>query len=189
MAVKTFTTGEVLTAADTNTYLNNGGLVYITETAITASASISINNCFTTTYSNYRVVISAAKHGSTATGLSIKLRASGTDTSTGYYWGQLFANYAGTSGVGGGANATSYDTQIIVDTAATTYGIIDIMGPQAAVQSGFMNLGCDVRPLGAARFTTGFLNNTTQYDGFTVLPNTGSFAASGSILVYGYRKA
>ncbi len=29
MAVKTFTTGEVLTAADTNTYLNNGGLVYI----------------------------------------------------------------------------------------------------------------------------------------------------------------
>ena len=32
MAVKTFSTGEVLTASDTNTYLNNGGLVYITST-------------------------------------------------------------------------------------------------------------------------------------------------------------
>jgi hypothetical protein len=30
MAIKTFTSGAVLTSADTNTYLNNGGLVYIT---------------------------------------------------------------------------------------------------------------------------------------------------------------
>jgi hypothetical protein len=29
MAIKTFTTGEVLTAADTNTYLANSGLVYV----------------------------------------------------------------------------------------------------------------------------------------------------------------
>ena len=34
MAIKTFTTGEVLTASDTNTYLANAGLVYITSTAV-----------------------------------------------------------------------------------------------------------------------------------------------------------
>jgi hypothetical protein len=188
MAIKTFTTGEVLTAADTNTYLNNGGLVYVTETAITNSATISINNCFTSTYSNYRIVISGAKHATTGTGISIKLRASGTDTSTGYYYGQLFATYAGVSGVGGGANQAAYDTQIIVE-FQSTFGAIDIMGPQAAIQTGFMNFGCDTRTGGAARFTTGYLNNTTQYDGFTVLPNTGSFAAAGKIYVYGYRQA
>jgi hypothetical protein len=30
MAIKTFTTGEVLTASDTNTYLANSGLVFET---------------------------------------------------------------------------------------------------------------------------------------------------------------
>jgi hypothetical protein len=29
MAIKTFTTGEVLTASDTNTYLANAGLVFV----------------------------------------------------------------------------------------------------------------------------------------------------------------
>ena len=39
MAIKTFTTGEVLTASDTNTYLNNGGLVFINQVSYTASTS------------------------------------------------------------------------------------------------------------------------------------------------------
>jgi hypothetical protein len=34
MAIKTFTTGEVLTASDTNTYLANSGLVYVKSQTI-----------------------------------------------------------------------------------------------------------------------------------------------------------
>ena len=53
MAIKTFTTGEVLTASDTNTYLANAGLVYIAATTASAQTTIAIDNCFTTTYAHY----------------------------------------------------------------------------------------------------------------------------------------
>ena len=53
MAVKTFTTGEVLTASDTNTYLANAGLVYITSTSVGTGGSLTVSNCFSATYNNY----------------------------------------------------------------------------------------------------------------------------------------
>jgi hypothetical protein len=55
MAIKTFTTGEVLTASDTNTYLANSGLVYITSATLSATA---LDGIFTSDYDNYRIVIS-----------------------------------------------------------------------------------------------------------------------------------
>ena len=56
MAVKTFTT-EVLTSADTNTYLANSGLVYITSTTIgTGVSSVTLSSVFSATYDNYRVI-------------------------------------------------------------------------------------------------------------------------------------
>ena len=61
MAIKTFTTGEVLTAADTNTYLANSGLVYITSVSLagaTAASPVAITSCFSSTYTNYRIVVS-----------------------------------------------------------------------------------------------------------------------------------
>jgi len=39
MAIKTFTTGEVLTAADTNTYLTNSGFQYVSSGSFTNAAS------------------------------------------------------------------------------------------------------------------------------------------------------
>ena len=58
MAIKTFTTGEVLTAADTNTYLANSGLVLVkSQTIGTGVASVTISDAFSTTYDNYRITI------------------------------------------------------------------------------------------------------------------------------------
>jgi hypothetical protein len=51
MAIKTFVTGTVLTAADTNEYLANSGLVYITSTsAVPLQATVTISGCFSATY-------------------------------------------------------------------------------------------------------------------------------------------
>ena len=56
MAIKTFTTGELLTASDTNTYLANSGLVYITGGALSSTA-VNFVGCFTSTYTDYRIVV------------------------------------------------------------------------------------------------------------------------------------
>ena len=70
MAVKTFTTGEVLTASDTNTYLNNGGLVYISGTTVgTGVSSVTVSSAFSSTYDNYRVIINNVDASADAVGL------------------------------------------------------------------------------------------------------------------------
>jgi hypothetical protein len=98
MAVKTFTTGEVLTASDTNTYLNNGGLVYVSGGTFTNVTTADITG-FTTTYKYYRVIIAPYRHsGSGAAIVTATLRTSSGAATGNYYGAGWFVNYLGTSG-------------------------------------------------------------------------------------------
>jgi len=83
MAIKTFTS-EVLTSGDVNTYLNNGGLVYITAGAASAQNRLNIASCFSSTYDAYRVEVTNLTH-STANNLILRFSASGTDTAGSNY--------------------------------------------------------------------------------------------------------
>jgi len=88
MAVKTFTTGEVLTAADTNTYLNNGGWVYITSVDLGGNTAVNVDGCFSATYDTYQIVISNFR-GASAGYLYIQTRSgspASTDTGTNYVY-------------------------------------------------------------------------------------------------------
>jgi hypothetical protein len=87
MAIKTFTTGEVLTASDTNTYLANSGLVYIKEVALTGTA-VNITSCFSATYDAYQIVVSNLTNSAGAVFLQWQL-LSGTTPAGG-------ANYTST---------------------------------------------------------------------------------------------
>lgn len=105
MAVKTFTTGEVLTAADTNTYLNNGGLVYITSGAPSASATINIDGIFTSTYRNYRIVLRGV--ASTGTPVYLRYRAASA-TLTDNIYSNTFNNSNNSTAVAGAARSDQY---------------------------------------------------------------------------------
>jgi hypothetical protein len=81
MAIKTFTSGEVLTSADTNTYLANSGLVYIAEGSTSTSVlGLNFNNVFTSTYDNYRIMIDYFKPVTAARFVALQLRVGGFDT-------------------------------------------------------------------------------------------------------------
>ena len=59
MAIKTFTSGEILTAANTNEFLANSGLVFVKSQTIGATVpSVDVTDCFSATYDAYRVVVS-----------------------------------------------------------------------------------------------------------------------------------
>ena len=94
MAIKTFTTGEVLTASDTNTYLANSGLVYITSTAVSGS-TVSVSNCFNSTYDWYKVVLFVT---GTVTGsdINIRMRTTSDDSGAVYSFSRIYA-YSQTS--------------------------------------------------------------------------------------------
>lgn len=182
MAVKTFTTGEVLTASDTNTYLNNGGLVYISSAIVPSSpaqSSIVVTNCFSSTYDNYRIILQG---GTCSTG-GVSSRIVFGSTTTGYYGSQPYWTAAG----GSGANPINNGAYLYCGSQDTGgWGFtLDVLGPYTATYtqiSGFSAGGS------AVTINMGYLANTTSYTGFTVNPGAGTFTG-GTITIFGYRKA
>jgi hypothetical protein len=188
MATKTFTTGEVLTASATNEFLANSGLVYISSTTYSGSSAVSINNCFSSAYTNYRIIGSHIP-SSSLVNFNMRLRASTTD--------QSGANYQAT-------NARLYNTnaQDSSSSGATTMyfsngGIasfpyafaMDIYDPfgntPTLVQHDAVNFEAAVA--GVRWWAMGGYKANYSADGFTVYPTSGTW--TGTITVYGYRKA
>jgi hypothetical protein len=184
MAIKTFTTGEVLTASDTNTYLANSGLVYITSTSVTSGSSVSINNCFTSTYDNYRVVVSNLKTTSSVS-LSLRLRASSSDNNTNYQYGHAYILFSTASwNVLAATAANAWVAPGNTNTAPGANGTIDIFQPAIATQTGMSG---SYQSFDAAIWSNGSHTATSAFDGFSLV-SAGTFTA-GTVTVYGYRKA
>jgi hypothetical protein len=179
MAIKTFTTGEVLTASDTNTYLNSGGLVTVASGTATAGTLI-IAGAFSSTYDSYRLILNAI--GNSGAEISAQFRI-GTTTSTASYnwalWGLTeagaVADYA--------ATGNSFLT--------TTYGVgsfaCDIFAPFLAQETWYsgtqtMNVGGTVY----LRQVGGRHTPATSYDQL-VLTIPSSTTVRYSLM--GYRKA
>jgi hypothetical protein len=127
MAVKTFTTGEVLTASDTNTYLNNGGLVYVSSGSFTNAATADITG-FTTTYLTFRVVINVVRQtGSGTAAVTATLRDSTTGMATGYYGASYTLDYLGGAGVTAARNnGINMGLGSVVNQTSRSQMIIDI---------------------------------------------------------------
>jgi len=185
MAIKTFTTGEVLTASDTNTYLANSGLVYIGAYTATA-ATLFIDGCFTSTYNNYFITFQSTSVTTTGS-FMFKLRTSGTANSTNYGYGGL--QYYTTAAATAQQNAS--DTSMLFSAASGTsytYNTIQLSTPAVAQPTPIMvdfvswysnYVGGSIR---------GFHNVSTAYDGFQITSNTGA-TITGTIRVYGVRQA
>ena len=183
MAVKTFTTGEVLTASDTNTYLNNGGLVYITQITVgTAVATAVVSDCFSSTYDNYRIIINAVDASVSVTTLRLRFDAGGT---TNYLGSCYYDKYDGLDTGTIRANAVATCIIGVTDTGDGTSSSFDVYSPNLAKRT---RLAGNFAAEGYSGWFSGFDGSTTQHTGFTVLPNSGTLTG-GNIRVYGYRQA
>ena len=185
MPLTTYTAGQVLTAASLNANLSfassNGGLVLISSTTIgTTVSSVTVSSAFSSTYDNYKIVISGGVASASAPNLSLQLGS----TTTGYYYGLAGTNYANTVNTLGGANQSAFNFYG-AGASNTLHMNCDIMQPNLAKNTiatayvGVLVTG------GAGNFLGGFLNNSTQYTAFTVTPSTGTITG-GTIRVYGY---
>jgi len=187
MAIKTFTTGEVLTAADTNTYLANSGLVYVNSKTWTSTAAAQqIDNCFTSTYTNYRLVFSAI--GSAATSVNILAQVVDTTTpvTSGIYYRSIMSGGTAAPAASFAGSQTAWVVGLIGDTVSNF--VWDLQNPQAATKTS-----------GTSTFMTSATNDflagtcgqmillTDQYEGISIAPASGTWA--GTLTVFGYRKS
>lgn len=188
MAIKTFTSGEVLTAADTNTYLANSGLVYITSGTVTTGGNLSITGCFSSTYDSYRVVVSNFAL-STAGDLEVRLSVGGSVTSAGYYWSCPLNAYANTSTYDGrGASNSATWVPLAVASTSASGSAFEVYNPAITTTTTIIGTRTDPRTSGLVGSFIGFLNNSTAYDGIYFSCSAGSFV-NMRVRIYGYRQA
>lgn len=167
--------------------LPSGSFTYINGSTFTGQSTVSINNCFSSTYQAYRIVCSFSSPSADSF-LRFRLRAAGTDSVASYYGMKLTVNTAGSVGSYGDANA-QYLAIVTTDSAATSTNysaFIDIIDPfKTSSTTLFMNnTGLDNAGNSMSYFGGNAHYVSTSYDGFTIYASTGTF--SGNIRVYGY---
>jgi hypothetical protein len=181
MAVKTFTTEE-LTSADTNTYLANSGLVYVTSATVgTGVSSVTVSSAFNSTYDAYKIV--ATNVSSTGTGSSAGLQLSGITTA--YYAGIVYLTYGSTVVTGSTDNNTS---QWFFAGSFSSEGLVmvcDVINPFLAKPTFLASANYAAHITGGV---TGKQTSSTSATGF-VISTPGGTMTGGNITVYGYRKA
>ena len=186
MAVKTFTS-EVLTSSDTNTYLANSGLVYVTNATPTAASTIAVSSCFSSAYDNYKIVVTPIISASSSD-IRIKLRSGGTASSVNYYMTNIFAS-------GGTLVTTSENNDVswrgVFCGAGGSDGknnflTFDLYGPFLATNTRYdMQSSAWDGSNVVNRSATGLHDQSVSYDGFELSAGSSIYA---TITVYGYRK-
>lgn len=190
MAVKTFTS-TTLSSSDVNTYLANAGLVYITSATASNSAYLQIDNCFTSTYDDYRVTVNIYSSVTSGRYCHAQLTVSGTPTATGYISKSLWYD------TGAGNNLfADYDIQTTkfalgpigyANTGEGSYSF-DLFKPKVATNTRLTGSGSGLMA-GAYYISTvcgGIQTGTTSFDGLRILPSASNLYATATI--FGYRK-
>lgn len=164
-------------------YIDNG-LVYITKSIFSAVSSVSIDNCFSADYSQYRIILDSDFSNDQA--LYTRLRASGIDNTTSNYRDQ-FANAASTTVT---ANRRTAETAFINwpmhSRDNRNISVAEILNPFQSTQTTAQKLegisiGATTVQVQLAAY--GF-NGTNSFDGFTMYVATGTM--TGTVYVYGY---
>jgi hypothetical protein len=178
------TLGDAIDAS-MNTALGTkkAGMVLLNTTSFSAVASQALPaNVFTSAYTNYRIIMTVS--GSTTTTLSLRYRAAGVDTTTGYYGNGVLLIYSSTTVNGQAHNNAGFIQLPAVggNAAAQNMITLDVINPQKALQTQTSLLGMG----GDAYFNVGAwnLSNSTQYDSLNIYPGSGTI--TGTITTFGY---
>jgi len=152
------------------------------ETSFSAASSVTADSVFTSSYTNYRILISAtATAGGPA--MQITLRAGGVAATTNYAWNRY--EQSGTAIAGSLATAqSSWQGGIIPTTQA--WLIIDLLNPQVTGSTLMwlqMNQGTAQQTYNYWESNT----NSASYDGIGFTP--ASSTITGSYTIYGYGKS
>jgi hypothetical protein len=163
------------------------GLVCVkAETAVSAAASATADGIFTSSYTNYLILVNYIT--STTVFLTVKLRASGTSATTNYNRQYLNGNDSAVSAARATA-AASYDFGFYTNGDYKSSARVEVFAPQIAQATNFISLNA-VSPAGYTplnMFMSGNHTTATAYDGIELSVSSGTW--TGTYAVYGYSKA
>lgn len=161
------------------------GLVKISGASFTTASSVSLpNSTFTSTYRNYRLLITGTASVTSETDLALRFRASGTDnSSTNYFrWSYNRTNSAAGNSYNGGIGNSILGSVGNI----TFYSEADIFQPQASANTMFTSTGhCLANSNNNSYWLQGGYNGTDSFDSLTFYPSSGTI--TGQYVIYGYK--
>jgi hypothetical protein len=179
------TLGDAIDAS-MNTALGTkkAGMVLLNTTSFSAVSSQSINDVFSATYTNYKIIVRSEITTGSDIGFRFRLRVSGSDASGSNYNNQLFQGSVTSTAVVQFNSETSWQTAgLNASSDQPNLQIIELNNPFLAKKTNHITQFFN--PLGSAvGFLAGSHTLTTSYTGFTIFP--ASSTITGSVSVYGY---
>lgn len=162
----------------------NQGLVFIkSQTIGSGVSSVTVTDAFSGDFDNYRIMVQVD-----GTSASPYLRLQLGTTTTGYYGARVAATYLGNFSAGAGNNNSAHFGFLAASYLGSPSSFsADIRSPHLATETHIFSSYVDSNATSGASAGTysGFLNNSTSYDDFTILVSTGTMSG-GTIRVYGY---
>jgi hypothetical protein len=179
-----YTSSQIVQAVPTG--INSALVCVKAETAFSAASSVTADNVFTSTYTNY--LINFKYQTSTTNNVLLKLRVGGVSASTNYNYQDFLANGASLSGARS-ASQTSFLMATNTNGAFNSYCQVQLSVPQLA-EATVIN---SYAPFNAAAYTDPYIrffmgnhSTATAYDGVEFLVATGTM--TGTYTIYGYSK-
>ena len=179
-----YTSAQVVQAVPV---ITTSGLVCVkAETAFSAVSSFQADSVFTSTYTNYLILIDTANSADSQ--MQLQFRASGSTTSTNYNYN----NYQAAAAMSAGGYNVNQSFMYINQNGGNSvigYVQLNIFSPQLATRTGVIASNLRFDGSYSTPIRQGFAgnqNSATQFDGFIVTLAGGT--ATGSYTIYGYSK-
>jgi hypothetical protein len=182
------TLGDAIDAS-MNTALGTkkAGMVLLNTTSFSGVSSQSINDVFSATYTNYRILVNVSSASATAT-LGFRFRVSGADDSNNVYrFGGWYASMeSGVSGFDSNATGTSFLASSHISGAYPTYSQLEIAQPFSAAPTPIQLTTTYNNGVYTGSQRLGTHTNSTSFTGFSLIASSGN--VTGRVLTYGYNQ-
>jgi hypothetical protein len=153
-------------------------------TTFSGVSSQSINSVFTSTYTNYKIVIVLTSSSDPGERVLLRMRASGSDTSANYSHQSIYATNTTIGATRNGGGTTYFFAG--GETGDSNPIELSIFNPQVAAKTQFLANGWSNSASTALQISGGTQTDSTSFDGFTLIPAAGTFG--GTVTIYGLAK-
>lgn len=169
--------------------VSNTGLILLSSNAVSSSSGTTVDNVFTSDYTNYKIVAHLTGSHTTTQAFRIVLRASGADdTNSTYSSGERTFRINSDNEFEGRNDAAAFWNIGGWDGSQTNDVIhrdITLCGPQTSRRTTFSGTGMtDEVTSQQFLYFGGTFENTTSFDGIKIYPSVGTW--TGQINIYGY---
>jgi hypothetical protein len=155
-----------------------------TQTIGSGVSSVTVSDAFSTTYDNYKIIVSGGVGSASAT-LGLQL---GSTTSAYYWWG--ISGNSGSTTVSGdvGSNVASFNSVGAAGVNSLS-AEIELSCPFLSKRTTSFSQGIRTTTAGTVKAQWGFQDSDTSFTAFTIAIDGGNTMTGGTIKVYGYQNS